>query len=250
MDLTIIPLDVGAIQTDQSNLTPRKNYGTAVDAASIIWYIDAPPNKIIVDTSFESVEASSRLHHPIVVKRGPHQQIRRALSAIGVKPESIDIVVLTHLHWDHCQNNKLFANARFIVQREELRYAIAPLPFHAAIYEALTINMRPSWLETPNIGVIDGDSEIAEGVSVIFTPGHTPGFQSVLVESNHGKIAIAGCMVPTFENWTSPGRGSYLPSGLYVDLEQYWQSFEKLDRLADLILPGHDPAVFEKAQYP
>jgi glyoxylase-like metal-dependent hydrolase (beta-lactamase superfamily II) len=250
MDLTIIPLDVGAIQTDKSNLTPRRDYGTPVEAASIIWFIDASPNKIIVDTSFKSVAMSSRLHHPIKVERRPEQEILRALSAIGVKPEAIDIVVLTHLHWDHCQNNQLFANARFIVQREELRYAIAPLHFHAAMYEALTINMRPLWLDTPNIEVVDGDRAIAEGVSVIFTPGHTPGYQSVLVESNHGKIAIAGCMVPTFENWPGSQQEDYLPSSLYVNLEQYWESLRRMDRMADLILPGHDPGVFKKGKYP
>lgn len=250
MGLTIIPLDVGAIQTDKSNLTPRKDYGTPVNAASIIWFIDASPYKIIVDTSFKSVEASSKLHYPIKVERRPEQEIQRALSAIGVKPESIDIVVLTHLHWDHCQNNKLFANAKFIVQREELRYAIAPLPFHAAMYEALTINMRPLWLDTPNIEVVDGDRDIAEGVSVIYTPGHTPGYQSVLVEAKHGKIAIAGCMVPTFENWPASEQEVYLPSSLYVNLEQYWQSLGRIDHMADLILPGHDPDVFKKEKYP
>lgn len=250
MDLKIIPLDVGSIETDKSNLTPRRDYGRTFKSASSMWFIDASPNKIIVDTSFKSVAVASKLHHPITVERRPEQEIQHALSAIGVTAESINIVVLTHLHWDHCQNNDLFLNAKFIVQREELRYAISPLPFHAMLYEALTMDMRPMWLDTPNIEVVDGDREIAAGVSVIHTPGHTPGYQSVLVASRQGKIAIAGCMVPTFENWHASEKEVYIPSGLYVDLEQYWRSLTKIDQLADFVLPGHDPDVFKKEIYP
>ena len=81
-------------------------------------------------------------------------------------------------------------------------------------------------------------------------PGHTPGYQAVLVETQQGKIAIAGCMVPTFENWPHSEQDTYLPSSLFVDLEQYWKSLQRIDRLSDLVLPGHDPDVFRQRQYP
>jgi len=250
MGLTIIPLDVGVLYNDKSNLTPRRDYGTLFKAASIMWYIAGAENKVIVDTSFRSAQESSRLHAPLKAERLPHQEPASALAAIGVKPDSIDIVVLTHLHWDHCQNHHLFPNATFMIQREELRYAIAPLPFHASMYEAITIGMKPLWFDISPIELVDGDRQIAEGISVVHTPGHTPGYQTVLVETPQGKIAIAGCMVPTFENWPDSEQDSYLPSSLYVDLEQYWKSMQRIDRLSDLVLPGHDPDVFRQRQYP
>jgi N-acyl homoserine lactone hydrolase len=250
MGLSIIPLDVGVLYNDKSNLTPRRDYGIPYKAASIMFYIEGAQSRIIVDTSFKSAQESSRLHAPLKVERLPQQEPANALAAIGVKPETIEVVVMTHLHWDHCQNHHLFPNAKFVVQREELRYAIAPLPFHAAIYESITLNMKPAWLDLPRIEVVDGDRQIADGVSLVYTPGHTPGHQSVVVETSQGKIAIAGCMVPTFENWPDSEQGSYLPSALYVDLEQYWRSLQKIDRLADLVLPGHDPDVFRQRQYP
>lgn len=250
MGLTIIPLDVGVLYNDKSNLTPRRDYGTLFKAASIMWYIAGAENKIIVDTSFRSVQESSRLHAPLKAERLPQQEPASALAAIGVKPDSIDIVVLTHLHWDHCQNHHLFPNATFMIQREELRYAIAPLPFHASMYEAITIGMKPLWFDISPIELVDGDRQIAEGISLVHTPGHTPGYQTVLVETPQGKIAIAGCMVPTFENWPDSEQDSYLPSSLYVDLEQYWKSMQRIDRLSDLVLPGHDPDVFRQRQYP
>jgi N-acyl homoserine lactone hydrolase len=250
MGLTIIPLDVGVLYNDKSNLTPRRDYGIQFKAASIMWYIEGSEKKIIVDTSFRSAQEASRLHAPLTVERRPQQEIESALSEIGVKPDLIDIVVLTHLHWDHCQNHHLFPNATFMIQREEMRYAIAPLPYHASLYEAITIDMKPVWLDIPHIEMVDGDRKIADGISLLFTPGHTPGYQTVLVETLQGKIAIAGCMVPTFENWPDSEQDSYLPSSLYVDLEQYWQSLERIDRMSDLILPGHDPDVFRQRQYP
>jgi len=250
MGLTIIPLDVGVLYNDKSNLTPRRDYGTLFKAASIMWYIAGAENKIVVDTSFRSVQESSRLHAPLKAERLPQQEPASALAAIGVKPDSIDIVVLTHLHWDHCQNHHLFPNATFMIQREELRYAIAPLPFHASMYEAITIGMKPLWFDISPIELVDGDRQIAEGISLVHTPGHTPGYQTVLVETPQGKIAIAGCMVPTFENWPDSEQDSYLPSSLYVDLEQYWKSMQRIDRLSDLVLPGHDPDVFRQRQYP
>jgi N-acyl homoserine lactone hydrolase len=250
MGLTIIPLDVGVLYNDKSNLTPRRDYGIQYKAASIMWYIEGSEKKIIVDTSFRSAQESSSLHPPLKAERSPQQEIENALSEIGVRPDSIDIVVLTHLHWDHCQNNHLFPRAKFFVQREELRYAIAPLPYHAAIYESITVNMKPLWLDLPDIEVVSGDRQIADGISLVYTPGHTPGHQSVVVDTSQGKIAIAGCMVPTFENWPDSEQDAYLPSSLFVDLEQYWQSLERIDRMSDLILPGHDPDVFRQRQYP
>jgi N-acyl homoserine lactone hydrolase len=250
MGLTIIPLDVGTLYNDKSNLTPRRDYGVLFRASSIMWYIEGSEKKIIVDTSFRSVQEASRLHAPLKVERSQEQEIKNALAAIDVKPDSIDVVVLTHLHWDHCQNNHLFPNAKFLIQREELRYAIAPLPYHAALYEAITINMKPIWFDLTDIEVVHGDRQIADGISLVYTPGHTPGHQSVIVDTLQGKIAIAGCMVPTFENWPDSEKDSYLPSSLYVDLEQYWQSLQRIDRMSDLILPGHDPDVFRQRQYP
>ena len=250
MQLSVVPLHAGDLVVDKSLMTPRRDFGVKVKAPSVIWYIDGSNKKILVDTSFKDARASSKMHAPFVVERGPEQEIVRILGKIGVKPEEIDIVILTHLHWDHSQNNDLFKNAECIIQREELRYAIAPLPPHRGQYEALTAGMRPGWLDTPKVSMIDGDREIADGVSVICTPGHTPGFQSVVVQTQKGRIVIAADTVNTYENWGSSKLGTHLPGGIYVNLEHYWQSLEKIERIADIVLPGHDAAVFKKDRYP
>ena len=69
MGLTIIPLDVGVLYNDKSNLTPRRDYGIQFKAASIMWYIEGAKSKIIVDTSFRSAQESARLHAPLKAER-------------------------------------------------------------------------------------------------------------------------------------------------------------------------------------
>lgn len=251
MQLSVIPLHAGDMVVDKSLLTPRRDFGVKVKSPSVIWYIDGSNKKILVDTSFKDAGVSSRVHAPFKVSRDPDQEIGKLLAKIGLKPEDIEIVILTHLHWDHSQNNNLFKNAEFIMQKEELRYAIAPLPPHRMTYEAFTAGMRPGWFDTPpKVRVIDGDKEITDGVSVICTPGHTPGFQSVVVRSQKGNIVIAADTVNTFENWGSSALGTHLPGGVLVNLEDYLQSMEKIEEIADIVLPGHDAAVFKKERYP
>ena len=64
----------------------------------------------------------------------------------GLEPGDIDVVINTHLHWDHCSNNALFPKATFYVQRDELGYACAPLPVHRQAYEK-NPGLSPGWLD-------------------------------------------------------------------------------------------------------
>jgi N-acyl homoserine lactone hydrolase len=243
MALSIIPLHVGSMYIDKSLATPRKNFGQEFLSPSIIWYIENAEKKILVDTSFRDAKQASITHAPQRIERPPAQEVKTALSGIGIKPEDIDVVILTHLHWDHSQNNNLFVNAEFIVQRSELQYAICPLPSHNKVYEAITTGLRPAWLDTPRWQVINGDVEIVKGVNVIHTPGHSPGFQSVLVKTAKGTYAIAADTITVFENWGNTKAGTHIPGGIFVNLEDYWQSLAKL-------LPGHDTAIFNQKSYP
>jgi N-acyl homoserine lactone hydrolase len=250
MGLSIIPLNTGTIYTDKSLVTPRKNFGQEFGCPTIIWYIDGAKKKILVDTGFKDAKQSAKIHAPQRIERKPEQELKTALAAIGVQPEDIDVVILTHLHWDHSQNNDLFVNAQFVVQKTEMQYAICPLPSHNRLYEAITIGLRPCWLNTPHWTVINGDEEIVDGVSVIHTPGHTPGFQSVLVKTTKGVYAIAADNVTVFENWGNVKDGTHVLGGTYVNLDDYWRSIAKLEKAADFILPGHDPAIFKNKHYP
>jgi N-acyl homoserine lactone hydrolase len=90
-------------------------------------------------------------------------------------------VINTHLHFDHCGGNRKFAETPTYVQRAELEAAVTP-------------DYLEEWVRFPGESYVelDGDADIAPGVSVLFTPGHSPGHQSVVVETADGLTVLGG----------------------------------------------------------
>jgi len=96
---------------------------------------------------------------------------------------SIDVVVNTHLHADHCGGNYLFAGRPVLVQRQELD-------------DALTLDdyTLRDWVDAPGVNytAVDGESEIMSGIRLLPAPGHTAGSQIVVVDSDDQRLVIAG----------------------------------------------------------
>ncbi|MCL4439258.1 MAG: N-acyl homoserine lactonase family protein, partial [Firmicutes bacterium] len=221
--LHVVPLCLGHIERDKSSVTYHFGSGQKISLPIIAYFIGGAEKKILIDTGTTAPEKTAPFHRPI--SQTPEETLTFNLNRLGLQPDDIDIVVNTHLHWDHCYNNRLFNKARFYVQREELRYAVAPLPIHVLGYESQNIGMRPPFIDC-KYEVIEGDVEIVPGVSLIYTPGHTPGTQGVLVKTDNGKIFIAGDTIPLFENWEGPpGFNVRLPNTVHVDLEAYYRTF-------------------------
>ncbi len=115
-----------------------------------------------------------------------------ALADAGFAPESFDMVVNTHLHWDHCGGNTVdlpgggvapaFPNARYIAQRGEVTHGREQLPRDAVSYRA--VNYEPL-IESGRMHLLDGDSEISPGIYVRVMPGHNRDMMVVLVRSGH-----------------------------------------------------------------
>lgn len=110
------------------------------------------------------------------------RDVREALAAAHLDAETVRTIVNTHLHWDHCGQNRAFPGIPIIAQRSEL--AVARGGGHTI----------PEWVDFPGAtyDVIDGDREIAPGVSILATPGHTVGHQSVVVRTGDGLVLIVG----------------------------------------------------------
>lgn len=99
-----------------------------------------------------------------------------ALAELDMTPGDIGLVINTHLHFDHCGQNAVFPHAAVHVQRAELDRAQRESP---ELYD---------WFGFMNarFELLDGDTEVLPGLSVISTPGHTSGHQSVVVQSGDG----------------------------------------------------------------
>ena len=131
-NLKLIPLSTGRfLGAEKSNFTYAVDQGIKIQSPILMWFIDGARHKILVDTGVSDPEWAARYHHPI--ERKPHEDPINAIESLGLRASDIDIIINTHLHWDHCFNNHLFPNARILVQAEELRYAISPLPCLATI---------------------------------------------------------------------------------------------------------------------
>jgi N-acyl homoserine lactone hydrolase len=235
--IRIHPLRLGTITRQKMTFAYWLDPGTIIDAPVIAWYIEGSDRKILVDTGGGDAAQAPPHRHPY--KTNEDENIERALMKIGVKCSDIDIVIATHLHWDHSAGNGMFPQAKVIVQEEELRYARSPLPATAHGY------IR-SVIDGVKYTTLSGDAEIAKGVRVILTPGHTYGMQGVLVEGGERRYFIAGDTYGLFRNLESDPP---LISGIYVDMRKYYESVAKIAEFGAFVLPGHDVKVFDRRVY-
>ena len=127
----------------------------------------------------------------------------RSFEAAGVSPEEVDIVINTHLHFDHCGWNTVrrgdrieatFPNAKYYVQEGELRHARLQLERDRVSY--LTENYDPL-VERGQMQLLNGDSEIVPGISVKVFPGHTRNLQAVIVTSGNRRACYVSDLIPT-----------------------------------------------------
>ncbi|MDR0334339.1 MAG: MBL fold metallo-hydrolase [Methanomassiliicoccaceae archaeon] len=167
---------------------------TIIEAHSTSTLIRAGNVNVVVDTGSEEMLAA----------------IKTSFRQIGVLPKDVGIVVLTHMHDDHCANNDLFKKARFYVRKEECP-------------------------DGKNFVPVSEDIEIAPGVRLLHTPGHTEGSMSVIVESERTYV-IAGDAIPLEDNYRR-----MVPPRLNYDAELAMESIKCITSYADVIVPGHGP---------
>lgn len=244
----VIPLMCGEfLNFEKSAFTFMRDCGQKIEAPIIAWLIQGEHDNILVDTGAGDPELVQKFHYPI--RKPPEQELDKSLARHGVACDDIKHVILTHLHWDHCQNLNLFPNATFYVQRRELQYAVAPLSIHKKAYEVGFDDLKPEWLHLLHrIRVLDGDETIVAGVKALLHPGHTPGFQAVQVAGEQNPILIAGDNVPLVESLEALDEGA-LYNGIHVDLAEYSRTLRDVAAFGGTILCGHDYAVFEHSSY-
>ena len=247
----IIPIKTGEFtHLEKSSFTYMIDAGITLVVPIIMYLIKGRDKIILIDTGISDEVWAKKYHHPIRQKE--EEKPLNALIQWGINPEDIEIVVNTHLHWDHCFNNQFFPKAKIYVQRKEMQYAISPLPPpHYLYYESYQIKMYPQWLKAlDKIVSVDGDYVLCEGIELVTLPGHTPGLQGVLVNTTAGKYLIASDTIPIFENWVGNAMYAHIPSGIHYSLPEYYETFKKMERICQHVLPGHDEKVFTKKCYP
>lgn len=171
--------------------------------------------------------------HNILIDTGPSSRrsfLHGALASRDLTTDDIDIVVLTHMHWDHCENTDLFRNARVLVNPTEIDYARSPNQWDLAVASGMANMMRDMKVE-----VISEGDKIIDGVTVLETPGHTKGHMSILADIDGEQILLAGDALPDGGTLT---RG--LPYNIFWDVEDAQRSVEKMAAACNIFYPGHD----------
>jgi N-acyl homoserine lactone hydrolase len=144
---------------------------------------------ILVDTGIGESEAITREWKVV------NRQAADALAEHDLSPVDVKIVINTHMHFDHCGQNAVFKHAPFYVQRKELDRARREETETAEWFDFAGARFE----------LLDGDAQIADGVRVLATPGHTVGHQSVLVDTGDGDAIMIGDAAYTSQIYQDPG---------------------------------------------
>lgn len=164
--------------------------------------IDHPDARVLVDTGLTEL-------HPAVADMDPRLT---PLNKQGLNLAGIDIVVNTHLHFDHCGGNHLFAGRKIYVQRRELDDARSK--------DDYTIR---EWVDATGVQYVpvDGDYELLPGLRLVPAPGHTDGMQMVVIETGGRPIIVGGDVAVWFGELDDPKTEGQLKV-LALDPEQVW----------------------------
>ena len=233
----IRPLVVGLNETDQGIMTYQKFYGERIHLPIYVFALQGGSQKILIDTGLED----------FIVPEGVEEKygfkvlhFEEALASIGWKPEEVDIIIHTHLHNDHCENDYKCKNAKVYVQKRELEFMKNPHPLDHRYYDDV--------LDESEVIEIDGDMEIVEGIQVFLSPGHTPGGQSVAIDTSAGKALITG-FCSNSRNF--PKNGPAIVPGVHLDAMQCYDSVQKVvDFKADILIPLHAIEIGAKSSIP
>ncbi|MCW2952281.1 MAG: hypothetical protein JWQ48_1451 [Conexibacter sp.] len=201
-----------------------------------VWLIEGTARVTLIDTGLgpiDEVEAMQRRYGiDFVATKSDEQDLVAGLAARGVAPEDVEVVVLTHLHFDHVGNVELFPNARFVVQRDELPLGLAPPPWATFYYPE---DARRLHAIVDRLDVIDGDAPLEPGVRLLKLGGHTPGQMATVVETARGRVCLASDAAYNYRNlelrW---------PNGSFWDLAGVIRGYDRMRAESDLIVPNHD----------
>jgi glyoxylase-like metal-dependent hydrolase (beta-lactamase superfamily II) len=167
--------------------------------------IDAGLNSLLIRTGNKNILVETgignKLPDKLVQIYTQPAKLLDNLNAAGVAPEDLDIVINTHLHFDHCGWNTVrrgdqmvatFPKAKYYAQRQEWEHGCLQLERDAISY--MSPNYDPL-IESGQMVLLDGDAEIAPGVSVKIFPGHTASMQAVMVESGGSGATKTACYI-------------------------------------------------------
>lgn len=200
-------LDCGrSLANDELVWTPGENVGRSIEFSSTCWLIKHGSEWFLWDTGVpESAHSDPRGWStlPKLIVYHLDKTLTDQLAEIGLKPGDVAHVAISHTHGDHIGNMGLFPNSTILIQRAEYSWISSPNGPNDNVNQLMALARE--LLGTPkNLQLLDGDTDVfGDGsVTLVSTPGHTPGHQSLLVHlKNGGFIILSGDVVHLEESF-------------------------------------------------
>ena len=229
-----------------SGLVAGADPARKLDIAMMVWLVRGSGRNVLVDSGFYRDQFFKQWHVTDFIKPSD------ALARVGLKPEDITDVIITHMHWDHADGMDLFPKAKIWLQKDELEYyageAWQSRRTHGGIdpddvLAAVKLNTQGK------VGLVNGDAqEILAGITCYLGGKHTYASQYVGVNTAAGVVILASDNVYLYENLEK-----HVPIAATLDPASNLAAQDRMKQLAaasGLIIPGHDPAVMTKFPNP
>ena len=206
-----------------------------------LWVLRNRDATIVVDTGYSAAGGRRRGRGHLIAPLD-------ALRQIGIRLDRVDLLVNTHLHYDHTGHLDAFADTPLLVNQTELSAWTGPLALrkhYAAHIEPDEVAVVQHRAERSTLTLMSGEHSVADGITAIEVGGHSPGQTILAIEGEHGRVVLASDAVHFYEEIERD-----LACGVLVDLERVYRAYDTIrDLLGEdgaTLLTGHDPLVMDK----
>jgi 4-pyridoxolactonase len=255
-DTKVYLLDNGSLVLDGYHIWWNRGPGGEVRFPVYAILVDNPEGRFLIDSGFDYDHVMKVLPFE-KPQQTPDQTIPGALKLLGLEPKDVGVVVNSHFHFDHVGGNKFFPHAKKICHKDEIAQAAhcevfehlgySDLSFSAEAAEArgATAQLLPgTTVENSRFETVEGDVELAEGLHLIFTPGHAIGHYSLLVEFGTRKPILFTIDAA----YTQKSYETLCQASFHIDPVKGIASMKKLKELAAEhdaeVMFSHDPENF------
>jgi glyoxylase-like metal-dependent hydrolase (beta-lactamase superfamily II) len=227
-----------------SGLIAGADTGRRMDLAMMVWVIKGGGRTILVDAGFHRADLVSRWHPTDFTAPSD------AIAKLGIKPEDVTDVIVSHIHWDHLDGIDLFPRAKVWLQREEFEHHLdsSGVVKDRAI-DAADAKILAGIAHEGRVMLVDGDGkEVIPGITVYTGGKHTFASQFATVATAAGTVVLASDNVYLYENFAK-----HVPIAQTLDSASNLRTQTRMLTVASdprLIVPGHDPEVFVRFPTP